>query len=220
MTDTENSQQPPYPVNFKGSRLARWLLSQAGWSVQFDGFPTRQGVAIVYPHTSNWDFVVMILAKWAVGVPARFWGKDSLFRIPLLGRWMRWLGGIPIDRHSAKGAVGEMVALFEAHKAQDQLLWLGLSPEGTRKHTPGWRSGFYQVAHGADVPVAVMALDYAQKMIRMTDFVRLTGQLDQDYLKIDAIYKGVQGLHAAQAAPVKPLPSKAAVQALTTDSTT
>jgi len=76
------------------------------------------------------------------------------------------------------------------------------------------------VAHGADVPVAVMALDYAQKMIRMTDFVRLTGQLDQDYLKIDAIYKGVQGLHAAQAAPVKPLPSKAAVQALTTDSTT
>ena len=117
------------PVRFDESRLARALLRLAGWRVVYQGFPTRQGVAIVYPHTSNWDFVVMVLAKWTIGVPARWWGKDSLFRLPVLGRWMRWLGGIPLDRRSSRGVVAEMVAVFDAAKAADELLWLGLSPE-------------------------------------------------------------------------------------------
>lgn len=73
------------------------MLARLGWQVRFDGFPHPQGVAIVYPHTSNWDFVVLLLAKWAIGMPASFWGKDTLFRVPLLGAWMRWLGGIPLS---------------------------------------------------------------------------------------------------------------------------
>ncbi len=197
--------QDVHPVTFEGSAVARWILQRAGWTICFGGFPTLQGVAIVYPHTSNWDFVVLIVAKWAMGVQVRFWGKDSLFRIPLLGPWLRWLGGIPIDRNSSQGAVGEMLVLMKDHKAQDKLLWLGLSPEGTRKKALAWRSGFYQVAYGAEVPVAVIALDYGQKCIRATDFVRLTGDVDADYHRVSEIYKNVQGLHAEFATPVKPL---------------
>jgi len=105
-----------HPVTFKGSRLARWILKAFGWKLAFDGFPTLQGVAIVYPHTSNWDFPVGILAKWALGIPANFWGKDSLFKFPVMGAWMRWIGGVPIDRSSPKGVVAEMVQVFDQHK--------------------------------------------------------------------------------------------------------
>ena len=113
-----------HPVTFKGSRLARWILKAFGWKLAFDGFPTLQGVAIVYPHTSNWDFPVGILAKWALGIPANFWGKDSLFKFPVMGAWMRWIGGVPIDRSSPKGVVAEMVQVFEQHKRDGRLLWL------------------------------------------------------------------------------------------------
>lgn len=194
------------PVRFRGSRLAVAALRLIGWRVAFDGFPTRQGVAIVYPHTSNWDFIVMVLAKWAIGVPARWWGKDSLFRVPLLGRWMRWLGGMPLVRHSPRGAVGEMVAAFDEARAADGLLWLGLSPEGTRRRTPGWRSGFYQVACGASVPLACVRLDYGRKTVDLTQFLSLTGDPALDYARIAAAYEGVRGLRADQASPVQPLP--------------
>lgn len=196
------------PVRFAESGLARALLRLAGWRVTYHGFPTRQGVAVVYPHTSNWDFVVMVLAKWTVGIPARWWGKDSLFRVPVLGRWMRWLGGIPLDRSSPRGVVGEMVAVFEAAKANDELLWLGLSPEGTRRHTPGWRSGFYQVAHGAQVPVALIRLDYGRREVRITDFIHLSGDMDADYARMADIYAGVQGCRPQQASPIAPLPKR------------
>ncbi|MGC4365581.1 1-acyl-sn-glycerol-3-phosphate acyltransferase [Hydrogenophaga sp. R2] len=196
------------PVRFPESRVARALLRLAGWRVTYNGFPTRQGVAIVYPHTSNWDFVVMVLAKWTIGIPARWWGKDSLFRVPVLGRWMRWLGGIPLDRRSARGVVGEMVAVFEDAKASDELLWLGLSPEGTRSHTPGWRSGFYQVALGARVPVALIRLDYGQREVRITDFIHLSGDVDADYARMAEAYHGVRGQRPDQASPIAPLPKR------------
>jgi 1-acyl-sn-glycerol-3-phosphate acyltransferase len=193
-----------HPVTFKGSRLARWILRMLGWRVDFDGFPARQGVAIVYPHTSNWDFPIGMLAKWALGIPAHFWGKDALFKLPLLGAWMRWVGGIPIDRSSSRGVVGQMVHVFEQHKQKDQLLWLGLAPEGTRSHTPGWRSGFYQLALGAQVPLALVKLDWGQRRFSVVDFYELTGQVEQDYAHMASVFAGVQGFHVHQMGPIVP----------------
>lgn len=198
------SNSTRHPVTFKGSRLARWILRMLGWRVDFDGFPARQGVAIVYPHTSNWDFPIGMLAKWALGIPAHFWGKDALFKLPLLGAWMRWVGGIPIDRSSSRGVVGQMVHVFEQHKQKDQLLWLGLAPEGTRSHTPGWRSGFYQLALGAQVPLALVKLDWGQRRFSVVDFYELTGQVEQDYAHMASVFAGVQGFHAHQMGPIVP----------------
>lgn len=107
---------PCHPVTFKGSRLARWILTTLGWRLDFEGLPTRQGVAIVCPHTSNWDFPIGMLAKWALGVPARFWGKDALFKLQLVGTWMRWVGGIPIDCSSSRGVLGHMAHVFQGVK--------------------------------------------------------------------------------------------------------
>lgn len=196
----------PHPVQFKGSPLALWVLKRLGWRLEFEGFPTLQGVAIVYPHTSNWDFPIGLLAKWAMGVPARFWGKDSLFKFPVLGAWMRWVGGIPIDRSSSQGVVGQMVQVFEEHKQHRQALWLGLAPEGTRSHTPGWRSGFYQVALGARVPVALVKLDWGRRCFSVVDFYELTGHVEQDYAHMAKVFAGVQGFHTHQMGPIVPWP--------------
>lgn len=181
-------------------------MSAIGWKLQYEGFPSLQGVAVIYPHTSNWDFVVMILAKWTIGVPACFWSKDSLFRIPLLGRWLSSLGGIALRRGSPQGMVGNMVNLMAQHRREGRVLWLALSPEGTRRRMPGWRSGFYRVALGADVPVALVHLDYSRKLVKVMDFLRMTGDIEADYARIAAAYEGVGGWRPEGASPVRPLP--------------
>lgn len=193
-----------HPVQFRGSALARALLQLFGWRVVFDGLPTLQGVAVVYPHTSNWDFLVGILAKWAIGIPAHFWGKDSLFRVPLFGPWLRWVGGLPIDRRAANGAVGQMVETFRAHAQQERLLWLGLAPEGTRKLTPGWRSGFYQVALGAGVPLGIVRLDWGRREVRFVDFLTPCGDESTDYACLRHLFEDVRGYHVHQASPILP----------------
>lgn len=198
----------PYPVQLKGHAWAAWLLKMIGWRVEFEGLPSLQGVAIVYPHTSNWDFCTAMLCKWTMGLPVYFWGKDSLFKIPLIGRWIKWIGGVPIDRSSPRGIVGAMIEVFAEHRRAGQFLWLGLSPEGTRRHTEGWRSGFYQLAIGADLPLAVVRLDYATKTMRFEGFLKLTGDVETDYAHIRQMYEGVEGFHRNQAAPITPLPAR------------
>lgn len=195
------------PVQLKGSALARGLLRLAGWQLLFDGLPAAQGVAVVYPHTSNWDFIVGLLAKWAIGIPATFWGKDSLFRVPLFGRWLRWLGGVPVQRDAPHGQTGQMVDALRAARAQGRFMWLVLAPEGTRRHTEGWRTGFHRVATQAEVPLAVVVLDYAGRRVGFESCWRLSGQLQADFAVFAQHYAGCRGFRPDQAAPVRPLHS-------------
>ncbi len=192
-----------HPVQFSGSPLARWILGRLRWRVYFDGLPELQGVLAVYPHTSNWDFVVLVLAKWALGVPVRFWGKEKLFRIPLFGRWLRWLGGIPVERTSPRGVVGQAVDQFAQARALGRYFWLALAPEGTRKSIPGWRSGFYQTALQAQVPLGLVRLDYGRREVVVQDFIRLSGDPVADLARIMAVYEGVRGCHPQNAAPIQ-----------------
>ena len=201
MTGSDFSR--PYPVQFAGSALARWLLRRMGWRVHFAGLPGMQGVLAVYPHTSNWDFVVLIIVKWAVGIPVRFWGKNSLFRIPLFGRWMRSLGGVPVDRTSPQGLVGDTVAQLDQARAQGRYFWLAVAPEGTRKHLPGWRSGFYRTAVQAGVPLGLVRVDYRLREVTVVDFLRLSGNEQADFQRIAAAFEGVTGCRPANAAPIR-----------------
>ena len=83
---------PPLPDCLPGrgntfSRtLSRWLLAAGGWRIE-GGIPARpKMVAIVAPHTSNWDFIVGVLAMFAIGIRVRFLGKHTLFN-----PWLGWL---------------------------------------------------------------------------------------------------------------------------------
>lgn len=191
------------PVRLRGSVIAAALLRLAGWRVRFDGLPAAQGVAIVYPHTSNWDFVVGLLAKWSIGFPVTFWGKDSLFKVPLFGRWLRWVGGHPVDRNSANGIVGQMARELAEAKEKGEFMWLALAPEGTRRYQDSWRSGFYHVALAAKVPLALVYFDFAERVVSVEKFITLSGNVDEDIRRVAEYLAHRVGKRPADAAPVK-----------------
>ena len=203
------------PVQFKGSAIARKLLHLFGWHYVFSGLPSQQGVIIGYPHTSNWDFIVMVMVKWATGLQVQFLAKKSLFHFPLFGPWLRKLGGIPIDRSAQHGVVGNMLSLLAQAKQEGTYLWLALSPEGTRKLTQGWRSGFYQVALQADVPLCAVRIDYGQKIVDFSRCLRLIGNEGTDYIDLAKAFEGVRGFHANQAAPIQPIKPSSALDSTT-----
>lgn len=191
------------PVQLRGSRAARALLRLMGWQLDFDGLPGLQGVLIVYPHTSNWDFPVGILAKWALGLRVSFWGKASLFKLPLFGPWLRWVGGVPVDRSGPRGMVGDMVARMLSAREEGRFLWLALAPEGTRSWAPGWKSGFYQVATGADVPLGLVHLDWGRRRAGVHSFVQLSGQPEADMAEIERRLGPARGCRPHLAAPIR-----------------
>lgn len=190
-------------VKDRGNRLARFLLRLAGWKLCYDGTPPGCGVIIAYPHTSNWDFVIGILAKWSLGVPMIFLGKDSLFRVPVLGWLMRYWGGMPVDRSSSHGVIADMAALLKDAAARGERRWLALSPEGTRKKLPYWRSGFYHIAVAAQVPIGLAFFNFARREIGATVFLMPTGDADADLKQIAAWYaEHAHARHPEKAGPV------------------
>jgi 1-acyl-sn-glycerol-3-phosphate acyltransferase len=199
------AELPDRSVQLRGSRIARTLLGFGGWHVEFRGLPSRQGVVVIYPHTSNWDFVVGVLAKWSIGIPVVFWGKASLFRVPLLGRWLRRLGGIPVQRDAPGGVVGQTVAAMRAARDAGRFMWLALAPEGTRGATRGWRSGFYHVACGAGLPIGLVGLDYRRRLVAVDSFWRASGDIAADFAHFAARLAPFGGLRPQLAAPVRPI---------------
>ncbi|MEY4295860.1 MAG: hypothetical protein RLY82_1548 [Pseudomonadota bacterium] len=203
-----------HPLQFKGNALARWVLALLGWKVVFNGLPGPRGVIAVYPHTSNWDYLLGLFAKWSLGIPARYWGKDSLFKIPLIGRFMYWTGGIPVNRTSKTGMVTDTVnAMREA-----SFFWFGVAPEGTRKRIAGWRSGFYRVACGAGVPICMTYFDYPSKTINLTHFFTPTGDEEADFAFMASVLKGKLGLKPGNMSPIVLLDDKVARDKFLTNS--
>jgi 1-acyl-sn-glycerol-3-phosphate acyltransferase len=191
------------PLQFQGSALARRLLRWWGWEVDFDGLPSRQGVLAVYPHTSNWDFIVGILAKWSMGIQVKVWAKASLFKVPVFGPWLAWLGGIPVDRTSPHGLVGDMVRRMQDARDRQEMLWLVVAPEGTRSAGDGWKSGFYQVALASEVPLGLAYLDFGRKRVGVHSFIALTGDVDSDMSEIARRLSPAVGCRPANAAPIR-----------------
>src|SRR5690606_32226584 len=95
-----------------GGRFLRWAgattLRALGWRFEQQLPNVSRFVIIVAPHTSNWDFVIALFAKWALGLRVRFMGKDTLFRPPL-GWFMRALGGIPVVRTQNNDLVAQSI---------------------------------------------------------------------------------------------------------------
>jgi len=178
----------PRRGNAISKAFARALLALFGWRVTGQ-FPDRPKlVAIVAPHTSNWDFVVGILVVFALGLRVRFLGKHTLFKPPL-GWLMRWLGGTPVVRETPQGAVGDAAEMI----AREDRVLLAIAPEGTRIRGKPWRSGFYNIALAAKVPILPAAFDYGSKSLMLFPPFEPTGSFEADLPKLQALYAGVSG---------------------------
>ncbi len=188
-------------VATRSQRFAVRLLAIFGWRVNFAPLPGPRGVVIVYPHTSNWDFVIGLVAKWAVGVRFRWLGKEALFKGTcgaLLGPLFRAWGGEPIERGANTGAITRLAERIKSAETY----WLALAPEGTRKYRDSWRSGFYHIALTAGVPLGMACIDYGTKEVRLVSYAVLTGDVETDLARIRDVYRSCRGLKPECAAPI------------------
>jgi 1-acyl-sn-glycerol-3-phosphate acyltransferase len=179
-------------------RTALRVLGLFGWRMLYKPLPGPRGIAVIYPHTSNWDFMVGVLGKWALDLPFRWLAKDSLFKLPLLGKWFRWLGGEPVERGTPSGTIKLQAQRMNAA----DWYWVGITPEGTRGYRPTWKSGFYHLALEAKVPLCLVYLDYPNKTLGLVDHVHLTGDQEKDMAAVAAGFEGHLGLHPENAAPI------------------
>ena len=170
------------------STLGRMLMRLSGW--RFEGVlpDVPKLVIAVAPHTTNWDFVIGVMVLWALDIKISFLGKHTLFR-GAFGKWMRSIGGIPIDRESTHGVVGDAVQAFE----RSQRMVLALAPEGTRQLGKGFKMGFLHIAHGANVPVLLAYFDFSRKVIGFGPMLVTTGDVEGDMQIVLDFYRPIRG---------------------------
>lgn len=180
------------------ARAVYWLLIQwyerTGWRA--DGaLPTdRKFVIVGASHTSNWDFLVFLGTIKMLGRQVRFIGKHSLFGWPL-GGFMRGLGGVPVNRSATKDMVRQVVDQFDSH---DDFA-LVVAAEGTRSYTEKWRTGFYQIALQAGVPIVCAGPDYPTKRGVIGPVIRPTGNYDEDMKPAFAFFRSLTPRHPDRA---------------------
>lgn len=177
-------------------RFAIWLLGLFGWRVVYRLPAVPKAVIIFYPHTSNWDFPIGVLARSAIDLPVYFAGKDSLFRWPY-GWLFRGLGGLPVNRREHTGLVAQLAEEFKRRES----FYLAIAPEGTRRATTAMKSGFYRVALLAHVPLGCAFIDYPRREVGILDYLDLSGNEAADLVRIAEAYAGRCGKHPAQQGP-------------------
>lgn len=187
------------------SKLAAWIMRRFGWRIEVADPMPDKCVIVMYPHTSNWDFPVGLLTKWAVGLDVKrealcFAGKESLFAGPWAG-FFRAVGGFPVNRKASTGFVEQMAERF----ASEPRMRFVIAPEGTRSYVPNMRSSFYYVAIAAKVPIALGAFDFVQKRVVVNALFTPGGNVEADLAAIDRYYQslGNKGAKPELAAPWK-----------------
>jgi 1-acyl-sn-glycerol-3-phosphate acyltransferase len=168
--------------------LSIFLLKISGWRTVGTLPDIPKFVMLAAPHTSNWDFPIMMFIAFKLKGKLYWMGKDAIFRQPFAGLF-KWLGGIPINRSRSNNVVGQMVANFR----KTERLILMIPPSGTRKRVKKWRSGFYHIASGANVPVVLGFLDFKRKTGGVGPVVALTADMEKDMKGIRAFYAGIEG---------------------------
>jgi 1-acyl-sn-glycerol-3-phosphate acyltransferase len=143
-----------------GHAIGQSWLALAGWRIEGDLPDVPRVVVAVAPHSSNWDFVHALAAVFALRLRVAFIGKHTLFA-GLLGRFMHWVGGLPVNRGRPEGIADEVAHALRAADA----MWLGVAPEGTRAAGAAFKSGFYRIALAAQVPILPVFIDYRRKVI-------------------------------------------------------
>ena len=169
------------------SRVIMWI---AGWKVTGTLPKDKKFVLIGEPHTSNWDFLLMFGAAYSLRLKVSWLGKDSIFKNPF-GIVMKWFGGIPIDRKGTHDLVSRTATLFK----ESSKLVLVIGPSGTRSKREYWKSGFYWIAHTANIPILCGYLDFANKIVHVGLVFVPTGNVKNDMDQIRKFYKNVRGKH-------------------------
>ena len=167
------------------------ILKILRWQTRGGELPHQKFVLIGAPHTSNWDFPLMLMVVLKLRLRIFWMGKHTLFPFPFSG-FMKWLGGIPINRSASHNVVRETVRQFKKNKD----LVVLVPPEGTRSKVARWKTGFYHIANMAEVPILMGYVNAEKKEAGFADFFYPTGDVEGDLEKIREFYHPIKGLIA------------------------
>ncbi|MBX7185363.1 MAG: lysophospholipid acyltransferase family protein [Vicinamibacteria bacterium] len=183
------------------SFIGRVIYRALGWTCTGKTPTYKKYVVIAAPHTSNWDGFFLIGAASMLNLNFSFFGKHSLFKGPL-GWFLRSRGGIPLDRSRNQSFVSQAVSWFN----RLDTFAIGVAPEGTRKLTAGWKTGFYYIALQARVPIVLGYIDYAKKEGGILPEVLIpTGDIDKDFEILRRLYEPLVAKHPEWKGPIVPL---------------
>ena len=171
------------------------FLKLSGWKV-LGSLPegAEKSVLIAAPHTSNWDLPYTLMVAFSLRLTPYWMGKEEIFKPPFCGLMM-WLGGLPVDRAKSNNMVSASVDVLKAATGPLQLI---VPPEGTRDKTRFWKTGFYYIAQGAQVPIVMAYLDYDKKIGGLGPVFQPTGNIEVDMVVIKSFYAQFKGKNADQ----------------------
>ncbi len=177
--------------------ISKFIFRVTGWQVSGEIPPDlKKAVIIAAPHTSYWDFLYARAAFFIMGLNLRITIKKEVVNAPFFGWFARKLGAIAIDRTPKNGSLNRKTSMVDAMvdilKNHDQMIMM-ITPEGTRKYVPRWKTGFYRVAQQAQVPIILGFLDYATKTAGIGPIFYPTGDYEKDLAEIQAFYRTKQG---------------------------
>jgi 1-acyl-sn-glycerol-3-phosphate acyltransferase len=166
-------------------KVFRFIFSSFGWRILGDvPRDIKKFIIIAAPHTTNWDFIIGLMSRLSLGFKSKFLGKKSLFRKPF-GWLFRWLGGVPVDRSQRENVVDQVVKIFNDHEE----FVLALAPEGSRKNRGEWKTGFYYIAKGANVPIVRVKIDMRLKSVEFFKPFWTTGSIENDLPVLQEVYQ-------------------------------
>ena len=176
--------------------LARVFWTFSRWTLKGDEVPTRPTILIGAPHTSNWDFVLMLAIAWRLGIDVHWLGKKSLFA-GWRGPIMRRIGGVPVDRADPGRVVTEVVSQVRS----GEVFALVVTPDGTRGDNEYWKSGFYRIAVQTEMPVTLGYVDHTTMTTGLGPTFELTGDVAADMDRIREFYADKAGVRPRRTEP-------------------
>jgi 1-acyl-sn-glycerol-3-phosphate acyltransferase len=169
-------------------------MSLFGWRIEAD-IPNRSKLVLVgAPHTSNWDFILTMTTLFSLSIKISWMGKKSLFGWPFKDV-MEWLGGVPIDRANQSGGIVDQT--IEAFNSRDKFV-IAIMPEATRSKVRKWKTGFYRIAQGAEVPIVLVRFDYGRKVMGIGPTIDPSGDITADMAQIQSRFSAVEGKYPHQ----------------------
>jgi 1-acyl-sn-glycerol-3-phosphate acyltransferase len=170
--------------------ISRVILKIIRWRV-VGSIPAdqRKYVLIVAPHTSNWDFVLFVLAVSVLRLKPSVLIKSTLFVGPL-GWFLRYCGGIPVNRSQASSLVSYIASIYQ----ENEDFVLIVTPEGTRSPNANWKRGFHHVATAAQVPIVIVYVDSVIKTIGVEGMMEPSDDVDGDLIKLKKFFDTKSGL--------------------------
>ena len=198
---SKTASRTQIPLKYRANRpkivqwLARGLLRAFRWKVE-GLIPPVQGsenlIVIAGPHTSNWDGVFAFAAIIGMDAKISFFGKYTLFTTPILGRFLKYMGGIPVDR-SKPGLGLTEIAIKNMSKLNGSLI--AMSPEGTRAKTEKFKTGFLRIAEAVEGRIFLASFDFGNKRILLDKFFNPSGDNDHDLAFTKEYFTQFQAKH-------------------------